>query len=325
MCLNVRRFPPPSSRTYQLHYIGAGSPGGRRDTLSESPRCWVGSRCWEDRASRKWRETASGCPKRWCWSKRRTGGDGRLAAVAPGSRRGGCRPRGSGGVAPFAWRPKPAAIRHVWGGAGNGGLAAGCPRPEEPPPSARRRMSIGPSTKEVSTIACTASEPLSWLRTERQCVREPDRDFFFLSPLSRLCHSSSFRLLSLASSVLTPRYAAAALTGSPRERGEGGSRAQSREYPPACEGRWGVCDEWGGAESRGNGARPVEWMIMNDTCATHRSRVPRRSFGRNKRRSDDIGRRERTRPGFYFMFCVWQSSVRGCRFSVMFVYLIKCV
>ncbi len=66
---------------------------------------------------------------------------------APGSRRGGCRPRGSGGVAPFAWRPKPAAIRHVWGGAGNGGLAAGCPQPEEPPPSARRRMSIGPSTK----------------------------------------------------------------------------------------------------------------------------------------------------------------------------------
>ncbi len=59
-----------------------------------------------------------------------------------------------------------------------------------------------------------------------------------------------------------------------------------------------VCDEWGGAESRGNGARPVEWMIMNDTCATHRSRVPRRSFGRNKRRSDDIGRGERTRPGF---------------------------
>ncbi len=84
----------------------------------------------------------------------------------------------------------------------------------------------------------------------------------------------------------------------------------------------GVCDEWGGAESRGNGARPVEWMIMNDTCATHRSRVPRRSFGRNKRRSDDIGRRERTRPGFYFMFCVRQSSARGCRFSVMFGYFV---
>ncbi len=65
-----------------------------------------------------------------------------------------------------------------------------------------------------------------------------------------------------------------------------------------CFNSKGDCDEWGGAESRGNGARPVEWMIMNDTCATHRSRVPRRSFGRNKRRSDDIGRRERTSPGF---------------------------
>ncbi len=63
---------------------------------------------------------------------------------------------------------------------------------------------------------------------------------------------------SLASSVLTPRYAAAALTGSPQERGEGGSRAQSREYPPGLRGAMGVCDEWGGAESRGNGARPVE-------------------------------------------------------------------
>ncbi len=43
-----------------------------------------------------------------------------------------------------------------------------------------------------------------------------------------------------------------------------------------------ICDEWGGAESRGNGARPVELTIMSDTCATHRSRVPRRSSGRIK-------------------------------------------
>ncbi len=67
------------------------------------------------------------------------------------------------------------------------------------------------------------------------------------------------------------------------------------------------CDEWGGAESRGNGARPVEWMIMNDTCATHRSRVPRRSSGRNKRRSDNSGRRERTRPGI--LVCVLCAAV----------------
>ncbi len=41
-----------------------------------------------------------------------------------------------------------------------------------------------------------------------------------------------------------------------------------------------VCDEWGGAESRGSRARPVELMMMSDTCTTHRSRVPRRSSGR---------------------------------------------
>ncbi len=43
-----------------------------------------------------------------------------------------------------------------------------------------------------------------------------------------------------------------------------------------------LCDEWGGAESRGNGARPVELMMMSYTCTTHRSRVPRRSSGRIK-------------------------------------------
>ncbi len=60
---------------------------------------------------------------------------------------------------------------------------------------------------------------------------------------------------------------------------------------------------------------------MNDTCATHRSRVPRRSFRKDKRRSDDNERRERTRPGVLFVFCVRQLSVRGCRFSFVFVCL----
>ncbi len=120
---------------------------------------------------------------------------------APGSRRGGCRPRGSGGVAPFAWRPKPAAIRHVWGGAGNGGLAAGCPRPEEPSPSARRRMSIGPSTKEVQyhRMAPRVSRSAGWGPSGSVSGNRTEIFFFlllyFFSPLSRLCHSSSFRLL----------------------------------------------------------------------------------------------------------------------------------
>ncbi len=51
--------------------------------------------------------------------------------------------------APFARRPEPATIRHVWGGAGNEALAAGCPRPEEPSPFARRWKSVGPSIKDV--------------------------------------------------------------------------------------------------------------------------------------------------------------------------------
>ncbi len=199
-----------------------------------------GDRGAEEIGQQEEAETASGCPKRWCWSKRRTVGR-KTRCRAPGTRRGGCHPRGSGGVAPFAWRPKPAAIRHVWGGAGNGGLAAGCPRPEEPPPSARRRRDRAVHQRCPVPSHGTAREPLSLLRTERQCVREPDRDFFFSSLPSLISvtpHPSvSF---SLASSVLTPRYAAAALTGYPRERGEGGSRAQSRGYPRPARGDGGM-------------------------------------------------------------------------------------
>ncbi len=44
---------------------------------------------------------------------------------------------------------------------------------------------------------------------------------------------------------------------------------------------------------------------------------------KDKRRSNDSGRRARTRPGFYFVFCVRQSSVRGCRFSFVFIMLLK--
>ncbi len=141
---------------------------------------------------------------------------------APGTRRGGCHPRGSGGVG---------AIRQ-WAGACCHPSGWWRSRERETGfrlPSTGGAIAVRQEAEEHRAVHQrgpvpshgTASEPLSWLRTERQCVREPDRDFLFfsLSPLSLLCHSSSFRLLSLASSVLTPRYAAAALTGSPRERG----------------------------------------------------------------------------------------------------------
>ncbi len=67
-------------------------------------------------------------------------------------------------------------------------------------------------------------------------------------------------------------------------------------------------------------------MIMSDTCATHRSRVPRRSSGRIKGGVMTVEDERGAGLDFYFGFCLRQSSVRGCRFSVMFVYLIiKCV
>ncbi len=73
MCLNVRRFPPPSSRIYQLHYIGAEAreEGGTRCQRALAAEWDRGA---EKIGQQEVAETASGCPKRWCWSKRRTGG-----------------------------------------------------------------------------------------------------------------------------------------------------------------------------------------------------------------------------------------------------------
>ncbi len=232
-------------------------PGRKEGHVVREPSLLSGIAVLRRSGSRKWRRPPVAARSGGAGAKEEQVGR-KTRCRAPGSRRGGCRPRGSGGVAPFAWRPKPAAIRHVWGGAGNGGLAAGCPRPEEPPPSARRRMSIGPSAKEVQyhRMAPRVNRSAGWGPSGSVSGNRTEF-FFFLSPLSRLCHSSSFRLLSLASSVLTPRYAAAALTGSPRERGEGGCRAQSREYPPACEGRWGYVTS--GAGPRAVGTERGRW------------------------------------------------------------------
>ncbi len=300
-------------------------PGRKEGHAVREPSLLSGIAVLRRSGSRKWRRPPVAARSGGAGAKEEQVGR-KTRCRAPGSRRGGCRPRGSGGVAPFAWRPKPAAIRHVWGGAGNGGLAAGCPRPEEPPPSARRRMSIGPSTKEVQyhRMAPRVNRSAGW--GPSGSVSGNRTEIFFFSSLPSLVSVTPHPSVSFLSPRLSlpPGTPRPPWRAPPRERGEGGVERSLVSTPRPARGD-GVCDEWGGAESRGNGARPVEWMIMNDTCATHRSRVPRRSFGRNKRRSDDIGRRERTRPGFYFMFCVRQSSARGCRVSFVFVYFIKCV
>ncbi len=69
----------------------------------------------------------------------------------------------------------------------------------------------------------------------------------------------------------------------------------------------------------GCGARPVKLMIMNDTCAIRRSRVPPRSSGRIKGGVTTV----KDERGLYFVFCVRQSSLRGCHFSFVFVYFVK--
>ncbi len=177
---------------------------------------------------------------------------------APGSRRGGCRQRGSGGVAPVRLEAEACCHPPCLGRSRERGTRCRLP-------STGGATAVRQEAEEHRAVhqRCpvpshgTASEPLSWLRTERQCVREPDRDFyfFFLSPLSRLCHSSSFRLLFSRLVCPYPQVRRGRPNGLPP--GEGGSRAQSREYPPACEGRWGYVTS--GAGPRAVGTERGRW------------------------------------------------------------------
>ncbi len=67
-------------------------------------------------------------------------------------------------------------------------------------------------------------------------------------------------------------------------------------------------------------------MIMNDTCATHRSRVPRRSFGRNKRRVTTL--EDERGPGLDFTLCfVCGSRPRGAAAFLLclVILLLKCL
>ncbi len=139
---------------------------------------------------------------------------------APGTRRGGCLPRGSGGVG---------AIRQVGGGAGNGGLAAGCPQLEEPSPSARRRRSVKPSTKDVQYHRMAPRVRAAQLVEDRAavCPGTGPRCFFFLSPLSLLCHSSSFHLLFSRLVCPYPQVHRGRPNGLPPGEGEGGGVERS--------------------------------------------------------------------------------------------------
>ncbi len=65
--LNVRRFPPPSFLHTNIVTL-VPKPGRKEGHAAE------GDRGAEEIGQQEAAEAASGCPKRWCWSKRRTGG-----------------------------------------------------------------------------------------------------------------------------------------------------------------------------------------------------------------------------------------------------------
>ncbi len=219
-------------------------------------QCYIGAETWEEGGTRCQRalaaegdngaeevgqqeeaETVSGCPRLWCWSNRRTGEtEGSLPCSwveegwLPSEREQRSR----------RCLPEPAAIRHVWGGAGNGGLTAGCPRPEEPSPSARRWRSIVPSPKDIQYHRMAPKVRASQL-VEDQSGVFPGTGlrflFFFLSPPSHLCHSSSFRLLF--SFLICPYpQVRRGRPNAPPPHGE-----CCLEGTPGLRGAMGLCDE----------------------------------------------------------------------------------
>ncbi len=244
---------------YELCYIGAETREEGGTCCQKKPSLLRGSRCWGGRAARR-TETASGCPRRWCWNDRRSGGtEGSLPCSwveegwLPSKRERRSRRRSPGGRSLL-----PSAMSGEEQGTGDSLPATLDRRSHRRPPGGGG--ALGRPPKMSSTIAWHREwEPLSWLRTERQRVREPDRDFFFSSfPLSPL---SSLSLLILPSPFLSPRLSLPPGTPRPPWRaplgGGGGSRAQSRGYPPACEGRWGYVTS--GAGPRAVGTERGRW------------------------------------------------------------------
>ncbi len=150
--------------------------------------------------SRKWRRPPVAARSGGAGAKEEQVGR-KARCRAPGTRRGGCHPRGSGGVG--AVRQWAGACCHPPGWWRSRERGTRCRLPSTGGATAvRQEADEHRAVHQRGPVPShgTASEPLSWLRTERQCVREPDRDFFFpLSPLS------SLSLLILPSPFLSPR------------------------------------------------------------------------------------------------------------------------
>ncbi len=162
----------------------------------------------------------------------------------------------------------------------------------------QERRSVRPSTKDVQYHRMAPRVRASQLVEDRAaaCPGTGSRFFFFLflSPLSRLCLSSSFRLLFSRLVCPYPRYAAAALTG---PLGGGGGVERSLEGTPRpARGDGGMWRVGRGREpwerSEAGGVNDNERHLRHSPVSSPTEEL------RKDKRSDDSGRRERTRPGF---------------------------
>ncbi len=148
----------------------------------------------------------------------------------------------------------------------------------------RGRGASGRPPKMFNTIAWHHEwEPLSWLRTERQCVLEPDWDLFFFSSLVSVTTHPPVSF-SLASSVLTPMYTTASLTGPPPP---GGGVERSLEGTPRPArgdgGMWRVGrgrEPW--EQSEASGVNDNERHLRHSPVSS-----PTEEIWKDKRRSDE--------------------------------------
>ncbi len=157
-----------------------------------------GDRGAEEIGQQEVAETASGCPKRWCWSKRRTGGTEDSLPCSwveegwlPSERERRSRPRSPGGrsLLPFAMFGEEQ-------GTGDSLPAALDRRSHRRPPGGGGASGRPPKCVQYHRMALRVNRSAGWGPSGSVSGNRTEILFlFFLSPLSLLCHSSSFRLL----------------------------------------------------------------------------------------------------------------------------------
>ncbi len=230
----------PDLRTV-LHWCR--NPGGRRDMLSEEALAAEGDRGAEEVGQHGEAETASGCPRRWCWSDRRSGGtEGSLPCSGvkegwlPSERERRSRRRSPGGRSLL-----PSAMLGEEQGKGTRCRLPSNRRSHRRPPGG------GASSRPPKDVQYHRMAPrvrASQLVEDRAavCRGTGPRIFFFFSSLPSLVSVSPHPSVSfsLASSVLTPRNATAAVIGSPQRGGRGGVERSLGSTPQPARGDGGM-------------------------------------------------------------------------------------